>query len=177
MEHAGHREHIGLMKRMADSAGVLGRRKGPAPTIPADLPPLLAMSRAELDALYRRSPAGEIPNGLGEGVAIVAPGTPGARVAARIIRLFFWQGKVFDSRQGELRNRVTVLRLQAVRARVYKGTSLLDGRESIILDYSRTSLLARGVRDEIREVAPGLYLCLAYALKIRVIWFALYCPR
>jgi hypothetical protein len=132
------------------------------------------MSRAQLDWLYRDSPAGDIPDGVGDGVAILAPGTPLARFAARIVRLFLWQGKVFDAAHGELRNRITVFRIPAVRARVYKGASLLDGKESIILDYSRTSLLARWVRDEIREVSPGLYLGLAYVFHFRVISFALF---
>jgi len=137
------------------------------------VPPLLSMSRAQLDELYHHSPAGAIPNGAGREVAIVAPGTPLAGFAARIMCLLFWQGKVFDARRGELRNRITVFRLLAVRANVYKGTSRLDGKEAIILDYSRTSLLARWVRDEIREVAPGVYLGLAYIFNIRIISFAL----
>jgi hypothetical protein len=138
------------------------------------IPPLLSMAPAQLDDLYRHSPAGAIPNGVGEGVAILLPGTPLARSAAKIVRLLFWQGKVFDAPRGELRNRITIFRVLAVRARAYTGMSLLDGNESIILDYSRTSLLARWVRDEMREVAPGLYLGLAYVFNIRLIAFALF---
>jgi hypothetical protein len=137
------------------------------------VPPLLSMSQAQLDQLYRHSPPGEIPDGAGEGAVLFAAGTPLARVAARFVWTFFWQGKVFDRERGELRNRVTIFRMLAVKARVYPGPSRLDGGESIILDYSRTSLLARWVRDEIREVAPGVYLGLAYLFGIRVVAFAL----
>lgn len=144
--------------------------------IPVDVPPLLSMSRAQLDELYRHSPAGAIPDGAGRGVAIVLPGTPFGRLAARFIRALVWQGKVFDRERGELRNSITGLHVLAVKARVYLGVSLLDGSESIILDYSRTSLLARWVRDEIREVSPGVYLGLAYVIKIRLIQFALVFP-
>ena len=45
--------------------------------------------------------------------------------------------------------------------------------QSVILDYSRTSWLARWVRDEIREIEPCVYLGLAYVFKIRVVAFAL----
>lgn len=144
--------------------------------IAADLPPLLSMSRAELEDLYRRSPAGEIPDGFGQGAAIVAAGTPITRPVAGIIRRYLWQGKRFDRKRGELLNSITAFRLLAIRAQVYHGRSRLDGQESLILDYSKTSLSARWVRDEIREVSPGVYLGLAYLFKFRVVWFALVFP-
>jgi hypothetical protein len=50
---------------------------------------------------------------------------------------------------------------------------MLDGEETIVLDYSQTSLAARSVRDEIREVAPGLYLGLAFWRGRRVLHFSL----
>jgi hypothetical protein len=40
---------------------------------------------------------------------------------------------------------------------------------SSFLDYSETSLLARCVRDEIREVADGLYLGLVFWKRRRII--------
>jgi hypothetical protein len=87
--------------------------------------------------------------------------------------MFAWKGKVFDAQRGQLLNRVTPFGVHGIRANVYPGASLLDGRESIILDYSRTSVLARWVRDEIREVSPGVYLGFAYVFGRRVISFAL----
>ena len=36
---------------------------------------LLKMSQAQLDELFRQSPAGKIPEGEAKGTAIVAPGT------------------------------------------------------------------------------------------------------
>jgi hypothetical protein len=131
------------------------------------------MSSRQIDELYRRSPSGTIPDGPAHGTAILAPGTAVAPLIARFVRAVGWQGKVFDRQHGELLNSITPLRILAVRARVYHGESWLDGRESIILDYSRTSLLARWVRDEIREVSPGVYLGFAYVFRIRVIAFAL----
>ena len=51
--------------------------------------------------------------------------------------------------------------------------SWFDGRESIVLDYSRTSLIAHWIRDEIREVAPRLYLGIVYWNHDKLINFAL----
>ena len=45
--------------------------------------------------------------------------------------------------------------------------------ETIVIDYSSTSLLARKVRDEIREVEPGVYLGLVWWGKRRLLDFAL----
>ena len=40
-----------------------------------DVPQLLEMSPDELDELFRKQPAGEIPGGEAEGTVLVAPGT------------------------------------------------------------------------------------------------------
>jgi len=42
-----------------------------------------------------------------------------------------------------------------------------------VLDYSDTSLLAHWIRDEIREIAPNLYLGKVYWGKHRLIDFAI----
>ena len=49
----------------------------------------------------------------------------------------------------------------------------LDGRVCIVLDYARTSLIARSVRDELRLLRPGLYLGRAYWHGLRVADFTL----
>jgi hypothetical protein len=141
-----------------------------------DVQGLLKMSQAQLDELYRSSPGGDIPRGEGNGTLLVAPGTKLSDLVARFVRHFAWQGKVFDPDRGELRNEVTPFGIKAVAAKVYKGSSWFDENECIILDYSRTSLIAHWVRDEIRAVAPGLYLGIAYLDRIKVANFALSFP-
>ena len=138
-----------------------------------DVPQLLKMSQAELDALFTSSPAGEIPNGEAEGTAIISPGTTYSDEIAKFINLFAWQGKNFDAEKGVLKNRILPLGLNAILAKVYKGTSWLDNKECIVLDYSETSLLAHWIRDEIRQIGPGLYLGVVYWKKDRLIGFAL----
>jgi len=138
-----------------------------------DVPQLLKMSQAELDALFTSSPAGDLPNGEAEGTAIIAPGTTYSDEIARFINHFAWQGKNFDAEKGVLKNRILPLGFNAILAKVYKGTSWLDGKECIVLDYSETSLLAQWIRDEIRQIGPGLYLGVVYWKKDRLIGFAL----
>lgn len=138
-----------------------------------DVDQLLEMSQAELDELFRSSPAGDIPLGEGEGTVLLARGETVSDIAAKVAHYVAWQGKVFDPDKGELFNLVSPLGIQAVRAKVYKGASWFDGAECIILDYSQTSLIAHWIRDEIREVAPGLYLGLVYWDHDRVLNFVL----
>ncbi len=141
--------------------------------MPSTLEDLMELNQAQLDDAYRAAPTGEIPDGDTEGTGIVLPGSWVERTIARFIRWTLWQGKVFDARQGALINKVSVAGVHAIRAKVYKDPSWLDGKECIVIDYSKTSWIARKVRDEIREVAPGLYLGKVYWGKTRLIDFAL----
>jgi hypothetical protein len=138
-----------------------------------DVPRLLGLSQAQLDDLFKSSPAGDIPNGEAKGTAIVAPGTTYTEDIAEIVSHFAWQGKTFDAAKGVLRNRILPLGLNAIIAKVYKAPSWLDGKECIVLDYSDTSLVARWIRDEIRQIGPGQYLGKVYWDKKRLIDFAL----
>ena len=140
------------------------------------VPDLLEMSQTQLDELFTKSPAGDIPDGEAKGTAIVAPGTTYTQDIAEFINHFAWQGKTFDAEMGVLRNRILAFGLNAIIARVYKGPSWLDGKECIVLDYSQTSLLAHWVRDEIREIAPRLYLGKVYWKQKRLIDFAVEFP-
>lgn len=138
-----------------------------------DVTKLLSLSQSELDALFTKSPVGNIPDGEAEGTAIVAPGTKFSPAIAQFVSLFAWQGKVFDAQKGVLKNKILPFGLNAIIAKVYKGPSWLDGKECVVLDYSDTSLLAQWIRDEIREIEPGLYLGKVYWDKTRLIDFAL----
>ncbi len=142
-----------------------------------DVSDLMTMSQQQLDDLFRNSPAGDIPNGEAQGTALIAPGTALEGDAAKLIHYFNWQGKVFDAAAGELCNKILPIGLEAIIARVYKGTSWFDGQECIVLDYSQTSLIARWIRDEIRVVGPGVYLGIVYWSQKKLIDFALKFPN
>jgi hypothetical protein len=135
---------------------------------------LLKMSQADLDDLFRGvSDPGPIPRGEAAGTVIVAPGTEISETAAKLAHLIAWQGKVFDPESGELLNEIGPLGDRAIRAKVYVDESWFDGKPAIILDYSETSLLAHWIRDEIRQVSPGLYLGIVYWEHHKILDFAL----
>lgn len=138
-----------------------------------DVTDLLAMTQQQLDDLFTACEAGPIPDGEARGTAIIAPGTDFTGEIAKMINLFAWQGKVFDAGAGVLRNHILIIGMKAIIAKVYKGPSWLDRKECIVLDYSETSMVAHWVRDEIRMVAPGVYLGKVYWGEKRLIDFAL----
>jgi hypothetical protein len=134
---------------------------------------LLAMSAQQLDDLFGSSPAGNIPNGEAEGTAIIASGTVFSKEIADIISLFGWKGKTFDAAHGTLRNRLLAFGIDAIVAEVYKGNSWFDNKECVVLDYSKTSIVASHIRDEIRQIGPGIYLGIVFWENKRTIYFAL----
>jgi hypothetical protein len=134
---------------------------------------LLQMTNTGLDALFRSSEAGPVPDGDMRGTVLAFPATAAAKPLATVLRLVAWQGKVVDRRQGMLRNKVTPLGLRLVAAKVSLAPSWVDGRDCVLLDYSRTSWVARMVRDELRQVGPSLYLGVIWMWRRRVGWFTL----
>jgi hypothetical protein len=121
----------------------------------------------ELDVLFANAPAGALPVGIGRGQALIATGTFAARPLLAMVRYSAWQGKEFGDQGRSLRNLITPFSVRAIKADVYIDASRLDGRPCIVLDYSKTSRVAGWVRDEIREVAPGLYVGLVYVRSRR----------
>jgi hypothetical protein len=120
---------------------------------------LIGMTPAQIENVYRQGTAVAIPPGRVRGTALLAPGTRRARVVSRGARLL-WQGKVFEPGEATAVNRFFGMRV--IRGQLYEGPSWLDGRPSLVLDYIETSRIYADNRDEIREVAPGLFLGLMY---------------
>jgi hypothetical protein len=139
---------------------------------------LVRLNGPALDALYQQGAASAIPPGKMRGRAILYPGTCLAAPASKVARVA-WQGKVFACDGTSAVNRFFGIRM--IRANVYLAESWLDGRPALILDYSETSRLYAPYRDEIREVAPGLYLGLMYERTTPQptfkMYFALSSPR
>ena len=81
--------------------------------------------------------------------------------AARLL----WQGKVFEPDESTAVNRFFGMRV--IRGQLYQGPSWLDGGPSLVLDYSQTSRIYADNRDEIRQIAPGLFLGLMYTAQPR----------
>jgi hypothetical protein len=139
----------------------------------ADPSSLVDETTGALGELFGAGTAGAIPDGRGKGTVLIGTGGRTARVAAALCYALAWRGKVVNARQGRLRNLLTPLGIQAIEAAVYKQDSWYDGETCIVLDYSKTSLLARMIRDEIREIAPGVFLGLVFWGRRHVLDFAL----
>lgn len=130
------------------------------PGAPVTAETLMRMDAAALEALYLAAEPGPIPDGEAVGVANSNPGTGWGNFSSGFFGAL-WQGKKFNRADGTLTNRTSVGTTGS--AKVYLAASRLDGKPAIIIDYAKSdNLLARGVRDEVRMIAPGLYLGIAY---------------
>ena len=137
---------------------------------------LSRLNPLELESLYRSAPPAPLLSGRVRGRALLRPGTrvgPSLSKAAGMA----WQGKVFRG-DGTAINKF--FGLPAIRAEVGPGVSWMDGGPALILDYRDTSRIYRPYRDEIRQVAPGLYLGAMYRRTCPaptfVMYFALEAP-
>ena len=133
------------------------------------------MSPDELTRLYAFSLPGTMPDGDSLGMAIILPGTRLGGILSSIAN-YVWKGKVLDRQRGRVVNKI--LGRHLVKAQLFAGPSWRDGKESIIIDYRRTSFVAFFIRDEIRLAEPGVYLgrCyfrLPFGKRCFVLYFAL----
>lgn len=149
-----------LALALAVPASAEGEVPQTGPGQPITAGSLMRMDAVALEKLYSAAQPGDIPDGAAAGVASSNPGTGWGSFTSGFFGAL-WQGKVFNRAEGTLTNRTSVGTTGS--AKVYMGASRLDGKPAIIIDYAKSdNLLARGVRDEIRLVAPGLYLGIAY---------------
>lgn len=154
---------------------------------------LAGRSLDELEALYRAAAVSRTlraADGALTGRMLSVRGIP-APLAAPLRRWaaspsFVWEGKTFrsaDDARGTGVNRVAVPgvlgRQELFPFETSFGPSELDGRPALILDYDLAVNpgYIRRIHDEIREVAPGLFLGPAMWKGARgkalVLWFAL----
>lgn len=110
---------------------------------------------SQLDALFSFGTVSSIPTGRLRGLPLVNPGSRGAIAASQGGRVA-WSGKRIDANGLGAIN--FFFGVPSVRANTRIEPSLRDGRPAIILDYSQSSWLYRNVRDEIREISPGIFL-------------------
>lgn len=144
-----------------------------------DLAALRRMSFAELDQLYRGA---KRPSAISDldgdaGGAMLVWRSPQSGPLAWLLRtfgassVFPWEGKSFKSQSSELGEGINRVNLLGKRRWFRFGTrfdaSFLDGQPTFVLDYARPGNppFIRQIVDEVREVAPGLYMGPA-ALKI-----------
>lgn len=123
---------------------------------------LTSMAPAQLDQLFEQSSPGPLPTGQVLGRLLIWPGQTMAGPATQVARVV-WQGKKFHPDDATAINRF--FGVPMFRAQVKYEPSWVDGAPCHVLDYSQTSVVFRNVRDEIREVSPGLFLGKAYRIE------------
>jgi hypothetical protein len=129
----------------------------PGPPPPLTMEYLASLSWEELENIYRQAPPGRIPCGYLCGRAVLCPGRCGYRLNQTLANNL-WRGKHIAS--SAVVNQWCGF--TAIHGKVYPGESWLDCKPAIILDYRPTSIVWRNVRDEMRQVAPGLYVGMMY---------------
>lgn len=154
---------------------------------------LARRSFAELEQIYLSAPDPEsvlVLNGNPKGrllaVRYLDNGLPHSMIAA-IARLgvFPWDGKSFEATTesaGKGANRIRIVRPTLNLFTFYTriGPSVVDGRPCILMDYDQPGnpWIVRQIRDELREVSPGLFLGPAMARLRRgqvetILWFGI----
>jgi len=145
-----------------------------------DLATLRRMTFAELEALYstcKRPSRISSLDGDAKGAMLAWRQPAGGPLAALLramgnARSFPWMGKSFKSVNHDTGEGINRINLQLYKTRWFPfstrfDVSFLDGKPAFVLDYARPGNppFIRQIVDEVREVAPGLYMGPA-ALKI-----------
>ena len=142
----------------------------PRPLRPADF---FGMSQQQLDDLFRASPTGAILKGVTQGTAIVMPvrGSRRSRVSSRAGSA----GRARCSTPTEQHPSTGSVRSASRRSKRRCRTTPVGstGHARSSFDYSKTSFVAQKIRDEIREVTPGVYLGKVWWGRKRILDFAL----
>ena len=117
------------------------------------------MSASQLEELYRNGKVFEPSDGYLKGKAFPKPDKLGHQFRSEAIGLV-WKGKNIYTKEAVMLNQVG--KKQKVAASISKEESWLDGKPSVIFDYASGPKWAQKARDEVREIAPGLYLGIMY---------------
>lgn len=154
---------------------------------PKTLDELSALSADELASLYKkaRTPRVEDLEGplLGRMLAVppagVIPGLSGLLKRYSVSRFFPWQGKNFKTvgkGKGEGINRVLGDRAEWFRFETFVGKSNGGDFDAVHLNYDNPGNpgFVRRIKDEVREVSPGLWLGLANIQTKNSLFLALY---
>jgi hypothetical protein len=139
---------VGLLAAMPGP----GRADPPMATLSLDQ--LQRLCPSELEALYTQADIGTPPIGCTRGRVLSLADTRLPRVKACAFNLT-WKGKCFEA-DGAFINRWPGFK--ALSSRAEPGASWYDGRPSLVMEYAPGTPLFANLHDEIREVAPGLYL-------------------
>lgn len=129
-----------------------------APPIAASASDLRRATPCCWEALFRAGTLGCGPLGPTRGTVLSADGRL-PRLKARV-QGTVWKGKTFAG-DGTITNR-WLGGVNAVSADTRIEPSWLDGRPCLVIEYAPNAPVFGGVRDEIRQIAPGVWLGHSY---------------
>jgi hypothetical protein len=112
----------------------------------------------ELEEVFASAPGCAVPVGFGRGEVLLRTDARHARMKARMTNCV-WKGKRF-AEDGSFTNQWAGFR--ALHSCLAVGPSWLDEMPCVILEYPEGTPLFGNTRDELREVAPGLWLGMWY---------------
>jgi hypothetical protein len=135
-----------------------GLDRASAQDAPHTLRALKKLTLCELDRLFDPAPAGQIPVGYTRGQVLVMVDAKLPKLQACFASTI-WRGKTFDA-DGSYINQWPGF--EALRGQAELGVSWHDGKPCLVLGYPDGTPLFGNLRDELREIAPGLYLARLY---------------
>jgi hypothetical protein len=121
---------------------------------PWTLERLQKFDRCHLDHLFTQGRVASPPVGLGRGRILWLTDVKRPQLQARLSGIV-WKGKYFYP-DGRFINQW--LGFRAVAAQVTVGPSWFDGQPCFIMEYPPHAAVFGNARDELREIAPGLFL-------------------
>lgn len=125
---------------------------------PTTLAQLGRLNECELTQLFEQAAPGALPLGDARGKALILTDAKRPRLQVRLANLA-WKGKHFDS-DGAFINQWPGF--QALTGHTELGVSGHDGKPCLVLQYPPETPLFGNTFDEMRQVAPGLYLARLY---------------
>ena len=129
-----------------------------AQSCPVTLASLKKLGECELDRVFEQALPGEIPVGRVRGQVLLMTDAKLPRFRACLANSI-WKGKQFDE-CGEFINQW--LGFKALRGKAEPGISGYDGKPCLVFAYPPGTPVFANTYDEVREVAPGLYLARLY---------------
>jgi hypothetical protein len=157
--------------------------------VPQRLDDLLALDTDTLAKLYAQAKVPRVPELSGDLRGRMLAWSSVTGLPATLLRLlassnrFPWRGKSFahtSEQGGGGDNRVVSDRLHLFKFDTFVGPSLAGDFDAVQLDYDKPSnpFFIRAIKDEVRELRPGLWLGQAYLVAGKsaprlVLYFAL----
>lgn len=122
---------------------------------PRTVADLKRCSPEELHALYLAGTVGDLPQGDLPGQVLHFNDRHFAKARVRMSNLF-WKGKWFGS--DTYFENLWLGGHRFLGSHHAHGTSWVDGKPALILEYPRRAPMFGNMHDELREIAPGLFL-------------------